>query len=372
MLAYGVASLSRWRVPLSQGTSSSQPVSAREAKVLVDDLFQVKPLTYWIDLLASTTLAYGGIAIYLKAPNFSPLQFTAFMIAGIALYRSATFMHEIVHLRRSQMRAFKLVWNLLAGIPLLTPSLFYTSHADHHSNRHYGTPSDGEYLPFGATTPAEIIRFMVTIPLIPILAVARALVLVPVSLAVPSLRRWLLARGSAAVISPTYQRRQVPQIWDPLWLVSDLACFVYAGSITLLALRGTIAPGILGMLYLLILFAITLNWLRTLAAHRYRNTGNEVSHSEQVLDSINIVGHPILTEFLFPVGLRYHALHHLLPSLPYHALGKAHRRLMADLPADAPYRLTACPNTLAALRQLWRDASTCEDGATVIRLWRQA
>ena len=352
--------------------SISQPVSAREAKVLVDDLFQVKPLIYWVDLLASATLAYGGIAIYLKAPNFSPLQLAAFVIAGIALFRIATFMHEIVHLRRSQMRTFKLVWNLLAGIPLLTPSLFYTTHADHHSNRHYGTPADGEYLPFGATAPAEIIRFIATIPLIPFLAVARALVLVPISLAVPGLRRWLLARGSAAVISPTYQRRQVPRIWDPLWLMSDLVCFAYAGSITLLTVRGTIAPDTLGMMYLLVLYAITLNWVRTLAAHRYRNTGNEVSHSEQVLDSINIVGHPIVTEFLFPVGLRYHALHHLLPSLPYHALGKAHRRLMLDLPRDAPYRHTTCSSTFAALRQLWIDANGCEDGATVIRLWRQA
>jgi fatty acid desaturase len=353
-------------------TSTSHPVSAREAKAFVEDLFQVKPWIYWIDLLASSILAYGGIAIYLQAPSFSLLQIAAFFIAGIALYRIATFMHEIVHLRRGHMRSFKLVWNLIAGIPLLTPSLFYTTHADHHSNRHYGTPSDGEYLPFGASAPAEIVRFIATIPLIPILAVARALVLVPISLAVPGLRRWLLARGSAAVISPKYQRRQVTPIWDPLWLVTDLACFAYAGSITLLTLRGAIGTDTLAMLYLLILSAITMNWLRTLAAHRYRNTGNEVSHSEQVLDSINVVGHPIFTEFLFPVGLRYHALHHLLPSLPYHALGKAHRRLMSKLPEDAPYRDTNSPSTFAALRQLWRDASTCEDGAAVIRLWRQA
>jgi len=31
------------------------------------------------------------------------------------------------------------------------------------------------------------------------------------------------------------------------------------------------------------------------------------------------------------VGLRYHALHHLMPSLPYHSLGEAHRRLRVHL-----------------------------------------
>jgi fatty acid desaturase len=37
------------------------------------------------------------------------------------------------------------------------------------------------------------------------------------------------------------------------------------------------------------------------------------------------------------VGLRYHALHHLLPSLPYHSLGTAHRRLAAHLGAGSTY-----------------------------------
>jgi fatty acid desaturase len=37
------------------------------------------------------------------------------------------------------------------------------------------------------------------------------------------------------------------------------------------------------------------------------------------------------------VGLRYHALHHLLPSVPYHNLGIAHRRLAAVLDPASPY-----------------------------------
>ena len=38
-----------------------------------------------------------------------------------------------------------------------------------------------------------------------------------------------------------------------------------------------------------------------------------------------------------PVGLRYHALHHLLPSMPYHSLGECHRRLRAHLGLQSTY-----------------------------------
>ncbi len=348
-----------------------RPISASEAKTLVEDLFDLRPTIYWVDFLFSATITYGGVALYLTAPIYSALQIAAFLVAGIALFRISTFMHEIVHIRKNHMKVFKLVWNCFAGIPLLTPSLFYTTHADHHSNRYYGTAADGEYLPFRVTGPSRILGFIATIPLLPILATARALVLVPLSLVFPPLRRWLLARASAAVISHAHQRRNVPNIWSPVWLAADLGCFVYAASIMFLTIRGTIALETLGMLYLLIVYAIGLNWLRTLAAHRYGNSGREVSHSDQVLDSINITGNPILTELIFPVGLRYHALHHLLPSLPYHALPRAHARLMEALPADSSYRSTNCPNAVIAIRQLWRDANMCQDSAAAMKLWRQ-
>ena len=69
-----------------------------------------------------------------------------------------------------------------------------------------------------------------------------------------------------------------------------------------------------------------------------------MSYLEQLEDSVNITGHPLLTELFFPLGLRYHALHHLFPALPYHNLGTAHRRLMAQLPADSLYHQTVYPS----------------------------
>jgi len=56
------------------------------------------------------------------------------------------------------------------------------------------------------------------------------------------------------------------------------------------------------------------------------------------------------------VGLRYHALHHLFPSIPYHNLSEAHRRIMRSLPDWEAYRRATYPTFLAAVEDLWRSA----------------
>jgi len=101
-----------------------------------------------------------------------------------------------------------------------------------------------------------------------------------------------------------------------------------------------------------------LNSIRTIAAHGYRNTGATMSFPEQIQDSNTVAGHSPLTVLLFPVGLRYHCLHHLFPALPYHSMGIAHRRLVAQLPADFPYRGTIRRGFLEVAAELWRSART--------------
>jgi len=77
-----------------------------------------------------------------------------------------------------------------------------------------------------------------------------------------------------------------------------------------------------------------------------------VTYLEQLLDSNTVPGHPILTELWAPLGMRYHALHHVVPSLPYHNMGIAHRRLMSTLPADSPYRRTIRTGLVDAVRNV--------------------
>lgn len=345
----------------------------REAKELVKDLFAPKPWLYWSDFLISVSIAYGCAAIYLTAPAFSPTQLAAFVVSGFALFRVGTFIHEIVHMQRGAMAGFRITWNLVVGVPLLMNSLLYTNHLDHHNPRKYGTPADGEYLPLAASPLRETVLYLAQIPLLPVLAVARFLLLVPLSFLLPPVRRWLLKRASSYGSNPYYYRATPPAERDGLWVLMDALSFVFLLSLLVLVLQGVISWSAIGLVYLLATYAIGLNWVRTLAAHRYQNAGSEMTYAQQLQDSLTIGGHSPLTPLLFPVGLRYHALHHLFPSLPYHALREAHHRLMARLPEDSPYRKTICPGFGAAFRELARNALRAgQRGEDPMPLWRGA
>src|SRR3546814_3647469 len=80
-----------------------------------------------------------------------------------------------------------------------------------------------------------------------------------------------------------------------------------------------------------------LNQLRTLVAHLWENDGQPMTVTAQFLDSVNIPPPGPAAELWAPVGLRYHALHHLMPSMPYHDLPEAHRRLVAELVHPSTY-----------------------------------
>jgi fatty acid desaturase len=75
---------------------------------------------------------------------------------------------------------------------------------------------------------------------------------------------------------------------------------------------------------------------------------------------VNYPNNPIIGELWAPIGLRFHALHHIFPTMPYHALPEAHRRLMRDLPADSPYRRCQAESLREVIATLWRRARESE------------
>lgn len=340
-----------------RATESEAESFLAQARTEVQDLFEPSAWIYWADFLLSLSVAYGSVALYLLSPPLSAPNLIGFTIAAFALFRCGVFIHEIAHMPGKRMRVFRAGWNILFGIPMLMPSFAYKCHMDHHNPRHFGTARDGEYLALGAGPVSRFILYLVQIPLLPALAIFRFLVLTPLSFLHPRLRRLVLERASSFVINPQYRRTLTTDERHASWTVQELAIFLELAVFLALLIAGKVSWSVFVELYILGMTASALNWVRTIAAHGYRNTGATMTFVEQIEDSVTVPGHPLLTELLFPVGLRYHSLHHLLPSLPYHALGTAHRRLVAKLPQDSPYRRTIRGSFLAAAREVWRGAN---------------
>jgi fatty acid desaturase len=97
-----------------------------------------------------------------------------------------------------------------------------------------------------------------------------------------------------------------------------------------------------------------LNQIRTLVAHLWVNDGEAMTVTGQYLDSVNVPPPALLSPLWAPVGLRYHALHHLLPSVPYHSLGEAHRRLLTRLGTGSTYNQANYPGLVPLVVRLAR------------------
>lgn len=341
---------------LDADQSAQERAFFRQAQAIVADLYRPNPWIYWADLLVTLAIAYPCAGFFLKSNEFGWPQALALVVAGFALFRAGSFIHEVQHLGRGQMPSFAIGWNVLCGILTLSPSFMYDNHHGHHRHNTYGTRDDGEYLPLGAGVLGHFGIYFLQALLIPALVGFRFLFLVPLSFLSPRLRRFTLERFSYYGINPHYRRRLPPEGGKGWWAVMDAVCSFRIWVAVAIVAFGLAPWTHLPKLYLLGVLGLGLNYVRNLTAHRYRNEWDAMSYFDQLTDSVNVTGHPLLTELWYPTGLRYHALHHLFPALPYHNLGIAHRRLMAQLPADSPYRATVQPGFFAALAQLWRDA----------------
>ncbi|MEO0463126.1 MAG: fatty acid desaturase [Pseudomonadota bacterium] len=307
----------------------------RAARDLVKDLGKARGGVYWTDMLVSAGLGYGAIATAIFSTSLA-VTLVAGVVGALALYRALMFIHELTHIHRDALPGFRTGWNLLVGIPLLTPSFMYEGvHTIHHKRTQYGTVEDPEYLPLALMKPWSLPAFVLVALLAPAALLVRFAVLVPLGALFPAVRTFTWERFSALSINPDF-RRKPPEgafakrvAWQEagasLWAIALLASTYWLGWQPLVTAL------------VILSFAALLNQLRTLVAHLWENEGEPMTVTAQFLDSVNVPPPGIAAEIWAPVGLRYHALHHLMPSMPYHDLPEAHRRLARELGTGSTY-----------------------------------
>ena len=334
--------------------SSTHGFDASEIRRRYGSAFRPKPWIYWTDMLGSAAIGWTAFGAAASEPLGSPAFVVFLFIAIFAHLRSVLFIHELTHLPPGAVPGFEVGWHIAVGAPLQVPSLMYVgSHNDHHKRSGFGTKEDPEYAPLARYSRWRLVAFVLNVAFVPLVLPLRWGVLAPLSYVCPPLRKLVVERLSTLGINPEYRRPMPKGSAAARWMRQEMAL----AAVFWLAVAGWFL-GIIGfqlwLTWVLMTSGILLiNQVRTLAAHRYERDGSACGTLDQVLDSINLRGIPILTALVAPVGLRYHALHHFLPAVPYHSLGTLHRRLVRELPQEAPYHATEAEGVLAAVKHLW-------------------
>lgn len=319
----------------AQFLASDDKAMLRAARELTKDLGTARAAIYWPDMLFFSLTGYAAIAGAVLVENVWA-AIALGLYASLALYRALMFIHELTHIHRDALPGFRLGWNLLVGIPLLTPSFMYEGvHTLHHKRTQYGTVEDPEYLPLALMKPWTLPAFVLIALLAPVALLLRFAVLVPLGAIIPPIRQQVWQRASALSINPDFRRRPPEGELKPRVLWQEVGGMVWAWTI----LASTMVIGWRPLLIALAIVSLTalLNQLRTLVAHLWENEGEPMTVTAQFLDSVNVPPPGRIAEIWAPVGLRYHALHHLMPSMPYHDLPEAHRRLRKELGEASTY-----------------------------------
>ena len=307
----------------------------RAARNLTKGLGVPKPNIYWPDMILSVGIGFGALAGAVVSEH-AGVSVILGLLSALGLYRALMFIHELTHVPKNTLPGFRIAWNLLVGIPLLVPSFMYEGvHTLHHKRTQYGTKEDPEYLPLALMHPWSLPAFLLVALLAPLGLLFRFSILLPIGVIFSSVRKFVWEQASSLKINPDFRRKAAePKVSISIFW-QEFGGFVW--SWCLIASIFIFGPRPLLIFAAVASLTALINQLRTLVAHLWENDGEPMTVTAQFLDSVNVPPPGLLAEIWAPVGLRYHALHHLMPSMPYHDLPEAHRRLKHELGVQSTY-----------------------------------
>ena len=91
----------------------------RAVRDITSDLGEARGAIYWPDMLLSAGIGYGALAGAILVQNLY-LAVALGLVSALSLYRALMFIHELTHIHRDALPGFRLAWNALVGVPLLT------------------------------------------------------------------------------------------------------------------------------------------------------------------------------------------------------------------------------------------------------------
>ncbi len=338
------------------GAVAEQQVATEEfdrsaARSVVSDLFARRRWIYCLDFALSYSVLVAAVII--GGWTLSWWTPVMLVVAALAVYRCGGFIHEIQHFRKGEFRSFVFVWNTIFGCALSTPSVLYDMHGRHHSVAKYGTAEDGEYPNIPRPLPARRVSLA-------LFGAARVQVVYMARFTAGTLTKWLRPalrvrierKWSELHMDAVHERPVFTPEEERRWLPYELLSMAYLIAAFVLVVTGVIPVLFVLFVFLAIVGANTTNFLRVLVVHGNVPRQSARSFEDQVEDSFD---HPSIFRSLWgPVGLGFHGTHHMFPTMPYHALGRAHRRLAADPATSATMSIMTRPGLVRSLQVVVR------------------
>ena len=329
--------------------------SLRPAEIIpkIQPFFAPNLVIYYLDFTLCCLIGNIFLILATQQPDWSAAQAACVIVSAFILFRATVFIHETYHLSKS-LKGFIWYYNLLHGFLHKIPYYGYTTHRYHHLPETYGTMNDPEYEVLGDKSKFYNLFFapLILMALQPVFMMVRWGIM---PLFLPFIgkkaRMGIYTYASALAMNIRYQRPAPSDVEKKDWYMQDACCLFYSAVTVVLFVAGYLPSNLLAIWYVSVYLISVVNYYRTMLNHRYFTGFDSTNHKQQVIDSITYVLTPFNALF-FPVGLGYHALHHMFPQIPYHNMGKVHNVLMHTLPEDHPYRVTLINSYRAGLREL--------------------